>query len=606
MSAKILLSGVINIILFGRSRGRIWTSVWNRSQLVAALGMGLFMLSACGNDRQATARPANAQLYATTTIPTRLPGRTPTIELPVEPHNPTPSVPGRGSSAADVAIQIAGSDHAGPGETTVYTLTIRNYGPGLATSIELTDTLASGAVPVWAEPAQATCGRHGREVKCELGSLQGGDAVTATLDLSVGGTESLVTGTHLAGLTLNQSTPTCTLNQESTHYLVTCRLDRLPAGVDARIRIAASIGNWTAGTLIHSATVAVKETDPDRSNNQATFTLLDDAPGPARSEIEGSMAVPVPTTVDLLMRADGPASVVAGRPFTYTFTISNQGELDATGVHFESALPPATALVAYAPGLPDCEQRDDALVCTLDDLDSGEPVTFTLAITGHSEQPMIIEPDPLMPGWPVCIVIKERTYLHIINCEFGTLRHGQETQVQLTLIAEGVQERHMSSTASVKAIEPDLAPSDNTITATISVSAHADLALRSAVSGVDSTGELFSYTLTVTNLGPSDATDAILIDTLPAGTSLISALPSQGEDCHVEQDDTSPTTLVCKLGRLGSGEGASTTVVVAVGSSLPPISTEAIYHSAAVASEQVDPNAENNALTETIPVGAGP
>ena len=592
--------------------GPTWALPRDRCRTAATItlliGGIILILGACGKGGRSTPTPTDALLNTRRAVFTEAsPLRpTPVAEALARPLTGTLTIPDRGSSTADLAIQITGPDHPSPGETAIFTLTVRNHGPGLATGVELTDTLAGSAVPVWAQPAQPTCGRQGRDVSCELGGLQGGDAVTATLDLSVGGAETLVTGTHLAGLTLNQSTPTCTLDQESGQHHITCRLDRLPAGADAQINVAARIGNWTAGTLLHTATVTANKADTDRSNNRATFTLLGDPPGPTRSEIEGTVLAPVPTTVDLSIRADEPASVIAGRPFTYTFTISNQGELDATGVHFESALPPATTLVAYSPGLPDCEQRDDALVCTLRDPDSSEPITFTLVITGHSGQPMIIEPDPLMPGWPVCIVVKERTYLHIVNCEIGTLAHGQETQVQLTLMAEGVQERQMSSTASVKAIEADLTPSDNTISATISVSAQADLALWSAVPGVASTSESLSYTLTAVNPGPSDATDVVLVDTIPAGTSLISALASQGEDCHVQADETTPATVVCKLGRLGSGEAANVTIVVAVGSSLPPISTEAIFHSAGVDSAQVDPNAENNALTETIPVSAGP
>ena len=63
-------------------------------------------------------------------------------------------------------------------------------------------------------------------------------------------------------------------------------------------------------------------------------------------------------------------------------------------MRFEDVLPLATILNAYAPGLPLCEQRDDALTCYLRDLDSSETITFTLVITGHGGQPMKVELHP--------------------------------------------------------------------------------------------------------------------------------------------------------------------------------------------------------------------
>ncbi|GAG16161.1 unnamed protein product, partial [marine sediment metagenome] len=117
-------------------------------------------------------------------------------------------------------------------------------------------------------------------------------------------------------------------------------------------------------------------------------------------------------------------------------------------------------------------------------------------------------------------------------------------------------------------------------------------------------GETLSYTLTVANVGPSDTTEVVLVDTLSMGARLISAIPSQGKDCQIERDDSSTDTVICGLGRLRSGETAAVTIVVAVDKSLTLARVEAITHSASVAAEQTDPNPGNNELMESIPVGA--
>jgi uncharacterized repeat protein (TIGR01451 family) len=182
----------------------------------------------------------------------------------------------------------------------------------------------------------------------------------------------------------------------------------------------------------------------------------------------------LPAATDLVVQTNGPSSVIAGQPFTYTYTITNQGGLDATGVWFEDAIPSDLELVTYAPALPRCEQQGEALTCTLHELDSLETVTVTLVITGHGGEPVLMELDPLALGWPICSVIKERTFLHIVTCDLGTLKPGQAARVRLVLMPVGVQERLTTNTVSVAAREADLSPSNNTISTTLTVQASAE------------------------------------------------------------------------------------------------------------------------------------
>jgi uncharacterized repeat protein (TIGR01451 family) len=365
---------------------------------------------------------------------------------------------------------------------------------------------------------------------------------------------------------------------------------RFGVGVDAR----------TSGELVHTASVAAKESDTNPSNNRATLTVTVGAEGPVLSEPVAT--IPASPIADLVLQADGPASVTAGQPFTYTYTITNRGTLDATSVRFENPIPPATILSGYAPALPLCEQRDDAFLCTVRYLESGDAITFTLAITGHAGQPMEMGLDPLMPGWPICTLLKEKPWLHIVTCDLGTLKPDQATHVQLVLTATGVNERMMTSTASVSAKETDPNSLDNTSTAMIAVQISADVFLRSAPAGPAVAGETLSYTLTTVNLGPSDA-DVVLTDTLPVGTRLVSAASGRGDDCRAEGEGPTADTIICNLGRLSRGESVAVDVVVAVDESLSAV--EEIVHSARVVSRQPDPHLGNNMLTRTIPVRGG-
>ena len=71
-------------------------------------------------------------------------------------------------------------------------------------------------------------------------------------------------------------------------------------------------------------------------------------------------------------------------------------------------------------------------------------------------------------------------------------------------------------------------------------------------------GQQLTYTLLVTNQGPSSASNVTVMDTLPAGVTLVSASSSQG-GC------AGTTTLTCMLGGLAAGNNATVSVVVNVG-----------------------------------------
>jgi uncharacterized repeat protein (TIGR01451 family) len=97
-------------------------------------------------------------------------------------------------------------------------------------------------------------------------------------------------------------------------------------------------------------------------------------------------------------------------------------------------------------------------------------------------------------------------------------------------------------------------------------------------------GGTLTYTLSVTNHGPSTATGVTLTDPLPAEVSFVSASPSQGS-CS--------GTVTCALGSLANGAGAVVTVVV------KPTAKGTITNTASVSGNERDPNPSNNSATAT-------
>lgn len=105
-------------------------------------------------------------------------------------------------------------------------------------------------------------------------------------------------------------------------------------------------------------------------------------------------------------------------------------------------------------------------------------------------------------------------------------------------------------------------------------------------------GASLTYTITVTNNGPDSAPAVALTDNLPPSAAYVSATPSQGSCGH------SSGTVTCNLGSLGSGTGATITIVVTPGSLGP------INNTASASSGVFDPSPGNNsaaAATTVVP-----
>ena len=105
---------------------------------------------------------------------------------------------------------------------------------------------------------------------------------------------------------------------------------------------------------------------------------------------------------------------------------------------------------------------------------------------------------------------------------------------------------------------------------------------------VVSGGVNITYTIAVANAGPSSAAGVTVNDVLPAGTTYMSATPSQGS-C------SGTSTISCPLGTMASGGSATVVIVVSSPSSSGPLS-----NTATVVSTTPDPATGNNSSTSTL------
>jgi uncharacterized repeat protein (TIGR01451 family) len=106
-------------------------------------------------------------------------------------------------------------------------------------------------------------------------------------------------------------------------------------------------------------------------------------------------------------------------------------------------------------------------------------------------------------------------------------------------------------------------------------------------------GSNLTYTITVTNNGPSGATGVTVSDSLPSGMTFVSATPSQGSCSGM-------TTVSCSLGSLGNGGSATVTIVVT------PTQAGGFSNTAMVTGNEADPNGANNSATQVTTVNPAP
>lgn len=188
-----------------------------------------------------------------------------------------------------------------------------------------------------------------------------------------------------------------------------------------------------------------------------------DATGAARPQGRGIFA---PLSTDLSLAATAPATIVAGTTMSYVITVTNNGPDDATGVGVTMTMPAGVSFVGSSGAGWACAAAPD-LSCTGPDTPNG---TAAAALT---------------------------VQLAVASSTTGTIT-GKPTAVSATADPSG---------------------GNNEVTLTTAVSQTADLNISASGPASVATSSPLSYAISVGNAGPSDAVNATMSVTLPAGAA---------------------------------------------------------------------------------------
>jgi len=285
-------------------------------------------------------------------------------------------------------------------------------------------------------------------------------------------------------------------------------------------------------TLVNWASADCDELVPEPSNDPTTPT--DDDP----------TVVPLDANPDIAVtKTDGVTEVRPGDTAIYTITVSNIGTQGATGVLLTDSLPAGTTFVSASDG---GAHVAGVVTWPAFDLGAGASVQRTVTVTVN---------DPAALG-------------------------------QSTILNTA-----MASDDGSNGVDPDLGNNSDTDTDTL---IHADL----GVSKTDSpdpvlAGETVTYTVSVINNGPATDPNVVVVDTLPAAFTFVSAVPSVGT-CNEASG-----IVTCGLGPMLSSGTATITIVCDVPSDTP---VGAYNNSVVVSGDESDPDPSNDSDIEDTTV----
>lgn len=364
-----------------------------------------------------------------------------------------------------------------------------------------------------------------------------GETVTYTLTVVNNGpdaaTNVVLTDTLPAGL----SNPRSEGAQRSDN-LLTWRIGNLGSG--ERRTFTVQVAAAAVGTKVNRAEVRAAEEETTLENNRAQVSLEVEAPPPPPPP-------PAPEVDLAVSKSVEPARIEVGQNATFTLTVRNNGPDTASNVALSDTLPVGLEFISATPAP---SRQGNTLTWNPDRLEPGQSRSFSVVVRGQVA--------------------------------------GQRT-----------------NQASVRAAERDRDPANNQAQASLEVVAppppppppppspepRADLALSKTVSPAQAqVGDRVTYTLTLVNNGPNDATGVVLTDTLPAGLSNINAEGAQ----------QSGNTLTWNLGNLPSGVRRSFTVQATA--------TQAgrLVNDARVRLTETDPNLDNNRAQALLSVAEPP
>jgi uncharacterized repeat protein (TIGR01451 family) len=459
-----------------------------------------------------------------------------------------------------------------------YTIVVSNSGPRHDNDVVLTDTLPSSVTLVDLDTTQGDC-TGGETIVCNLGKVLFNKTYTVTIVVSADEIGVITNTAIVKGINDDFNTDNNTSSVTNNVY----------QSVDLSMSKTVSAGPYYIGQPL-TYTLVVTNTDP----YTATLVTLTDS---------------LPDEVDFVSVTPTEACSETDRVVTCGFGDLTDGETASATIVVTpntNGIVTNTADVTATTYDPNLDDNTDSITITAgpiadlsltkigesDTVYAGEPLTYTLTVVnnGPSASLGVILTDILPEN--VTLISANSTQgpcddpvAGQVTCNLNTIGSGGSETVTIVVIPGDVD--NLNNQALVSADTYDPIPANNSDTADTTVLDSADIALtKSGEPTLVYTGDPLTYTITVTNNGPSTASGVVLTDTLPGNITFVSVNTTQGFCADPYLGD-----VVCNLEDILSDQTVTVTIVVTV-----TVNGEYTNY-AQVSTTTHDPNTENNADT---------
>ncbi len=444
------------------------------------------------------------------------------------------------------------NDPVNPGDTVSVVLNVTNNGPTAASSATLDDVFPAG-LDVTAVTGAGCAEGPANQVTCNFGTLNSGDTRAVT-----------VTATVLASAANTTVTNTATVDSATPDHIPSNDSDRDELSVLASADISMSKTADVTDPAIGD-TVTYTLTATNNGPSGATGVSISDQLPSSLSFVSASAGCNEAGGTVTCSPALGTLANGANASFTITVTVvggagttvANNAEATSATTDPDPTNNKRTAPVRVKP------RADLELEKTVDDAtpDVEADDRFTLKVTNHGPNTAenVVISDPLPAGMIFVDASPGCDYDGTtVTCDIGTLANNESATRTITMRAPvALAEQARTNSATVTTTTTDPTPGNNDANANFTIGKRVDLAVNKTVSpGTAAAGGNASYTIGLTNNGPSAATNVELDDPLPAGLELVSATPSQG-NCT-----SNGNQVECDLGTIASGGGAQVVITV--------------------------------------------
>ncbi len=513
-------------------------------------------------------------------------------ETDSDPSNNSDTASSTAEPSADLALtKTAVTDPIVAGEPVEYTIEITNAGPSDATNVVVADTFPS--VLTFDDPASdASCDLVGADVVCAIGSIAAGASTSITLSFDLD--ESSIDGstiTNTATVGSDVPDPNSTNDSDDDESVVTRSADLWIDKTGPATLTAGGTGTYTVTAGNDGPSTATGVVFSDAVPAGLTVTGIS---GPAFCSFTASA---VTCTV---------GTVAPGTSFTLIVDVA----VDASVADL-ATLTNSASISGNEPD-PDPDDNDDAVSSTVErsaDLETaktvltdpivpGEPALFEITVTnnGPSDASGVTITDTLATGLTFRPDLSSVDCVAGVTCSLATLPAGTDVTfiVGVDVISTLPDGSTVANTAAAAANETDPDPTNDAGSDAGPVTRSADLAIvKSGPATPATAGTQLTWTLDIINEGPSDATNVVVTDTLPAGASFDVA----GSDSRCV---VATGAIECTIGTMADGATDQLVIVVDVSSTLSDGSL--LTNTAAISGDENDPNADNNSSEHTADI----